>query len=668
MPRKPAQVAPQGGTPAQAIAEGGLLAHDFQGDSWARWRAILKAAYAEPMTPDEVALFREVADRDPPTRRVRELWVVAGRRAGKDSIASAIATVASLDDYSAFLRTGERATIACLATDRTQAGIVHRYVTGNFETLPALRPLVHRQTDDTLELRNGVEIVITTNSFRAVRGRTVAVAIFDEVAYWRSDDSATPDTEVFAAIEPATLTIPTAMMIGISSPYRRKGLLFEKWRKHYGKPDDDVLVVRGPSRTFNPKLPQRIIDARLAEDPEAGAAEYLAEWRGDVSDFLDRELVESAVDAGVTVRPPRRDIDYRMFADASGGRGDSFAAAVVHAEGELVTIDAVYEARPPFNSTTTVKEVCDLARRYRVATMQGDNYAADLLADAFKREGMLYQTVKTNRSETYLESVALWTAGRVRMVDDRRAVHQLCNLERKPTASGRDKVNHPAGGHDDLANVVCGALVLAATDAHPTMVRREALLADDKLVDLPKWCRSLVGVLALSGDQKLAGIAFFSDRYMYGYPPGAVPDDPPPCVLVDVWEGSTADAEYALYQRLDDLHRAVRPHERFALVPENCLTAFHMNGRAGAVWPQEWLNELPALTMPVRGYIDRGEFRIARAAAERGLPLGAAFTLRPGEKIGDDPLQLAILIGLRNCLMWQAAENVPIDAARLAMQ
>ncbi len=188
MARKAAQAPLRATTPAQAIAEGGLLAHDFQGASWARWRAILKAAYAEPMTADEVALFREVADRDPPTRRVRELWVIAGRRGGKDSIAAAIATVAALDDYSPYLRSGERATVMCLATDRTQALIVHRYVTASFKSLPALRPLVLRQTDDTLELRNGVEILIATNSLRAPRGRTVAVAIFDEVAYWRSSE------------------------------------------------------------------------------------------------------------------------------------------------------------------------------------------------------------------------------------------------------------------------------------------------------------------------------------------------------------------------------------------------------------------------------------------------------------------------------------------------
>jgi hypothetical protein len=44
----------------------------------------LKAAFALKMGSEELALFRAVAERDPPKKRVRELWVIAGRRAGKD--------------------------------------------------------------------------------------------------------------------------------------------------------------------------------------------------------------------------------------------------------------------------------------------------------------------------------------------------------------------------------------------------------------------------------------------------------------------------------------------------------------------------------------------------------------------------------------------------------
>jgi hypothetical protein len=43
------------------------------------------------MTEAEIEFFRTIAERDPPKTRVREIWVVVGRRGGKDSIASLIA-------------------------------------------------------------------------------------------------------------------------------------------------------------------------------------------------------------------------------------------------------------------------------------------------------------------------------------------------------------------------------------------------------------------------------------------------------------------------------------------------------------------------------------------------------------------------------------------------
>ena len=175
-----------------ALDDPALLGLYFSGESWATWHAVLRAAEGLPLGDDELAAFRAVAERDPPPHHVRELWTIVGRRGGKDSIASAIATVAALGDYRPQLRPGERATVMCLANDRDQAKIVHRYIAGYFKTVPLLQPLAVRETDDGLLLNNGVEIVVATNSFRSVRGRTIVCAIFDECAFWRSEESRDP--------------------------------------------------------------------------------------------------------------------------------------------------------------------------------------------------------------------------------------------------------------------------------------------------------------------------------------------------------------------------------------------------------------------------------------------------------------------------------------------
>lgn len=89
------------------------------------WCAIVKAAFCEQMSGEELRLFRSVAERDPPKKPVRELIALAGRGAGKDSIVSLIATVLALNfNPKNRVRPGEKVLVQCLAVDRDQASIV----------------------------------------------------------------------------------------------------------------------------------------------------------------------------------------------------------------------------------------------------------------------------------------------------------------------------------------------------------------------------------------------------------------------------------------------------------------------------------------------------------------------------------------------------------------
>jgi hypothetical protein len=74
----------------------------------------------------------------------------------------------------------------------------------------------------------------------------------------------------------------------------------------------------------------------------------------------------------------------------------------------------------------------------------------------------LYQPSPLTKSEIFLTFLALVNSGKVRIPHDKRLRSQLSLLERKTTRGGRDHVDHPPGGFDDLANCAAGALVLAA--------------------------------------------------------------------------------------------------------------------------------------------------------------------------------------------------------------
>jgi len=500
------------------LTDPSLLGRDFAGPSWDAWKVVLAAAFGEPLTAAEAARFRELADRDPPRRRVEELWLAVGRRAGKDSIASAIATyLAVYGDFARFLRRGEAARIACLAVDRDQARIVFNYIKAYFEEIPLLRPLLVSAKDDIVRLNNGVEIIVATNSFRGIRGGTIACAIFDEVAFWRDTDFANPDAEVYRALKPAMISLRdgSAMLIGISTVHKRSGLLYDKVTAHFGKDDDRVLAILAPSTTFNPLLSDPAAQAEIAqslvEDPERAAAEWNSVWHSDLSDLFDRQLVDAAIDRDVRIRFPRGGVTYIMTADASGGRSDSFTAAIGHVEGDLYVIDRIYERRAPFDVEVAMDEVAQLAHDYRVATVHHDDYGADLVVAGFRRRGLTskpvaIRTQKLNRSEIYLDSVSAFSAGRVRLPHNERLVHQLISLERRPVAGGHDRVDHPKGGgnHDDIANATCAAIVLLGATRtlriSPLVLANSRLPAGTRtLADLPPDATSREKVSYMTG-------------------------------------------------------------------------------------------------------------------------------------------------------------------------
>jgi hypothetical protein len=454
-----------------------LLATHFEGPSWARWRAVLKGAFALPMTGAEIELFRESAGgRDPPAKPVRELVCTIGRGGGKDSIASALATWIAVTADTSHLRPGEYASVLCFASDRDQAGIAFDYIRGFFEheDTPLLRGMVKLRgnrpciTDDTIELTNRARIIVGTNNRRSPRGRTIAAAIYDEVGFWYSEHYANPDFETDTAVSPGLARFPGSLKILISSVNKRSGLLYDRFARFYSKNDADTLVVSGTSLDFNPLLDPQIIEAELERDPERAAAEYLSKWRDDLTLFIDRALIEAAVERGCLVRPPEGEAGYVAFADASSGRGDSFALAVAHRSPDgFYILDCLWEKPSPFNVETAVGEACEILRNYRLERVIDDKYAVGFVESAFQRNGIFYETSERDKSALYLEALPLFTTGRVRLLDNRKLAHQFTSLERRTSPIGKDSVSHPdhKNAHDDLANACAGALVLASQES-----------------------------------------------------------------------------------------------------------------------------------------------------------------------------------------------------------
>jgi len=151
------------------------------------------------------------------------------------------------------------------------------------------------------------------------------------------------------------------------------------------------------------------------------------------------------------------------FDVAQGGRrGDRIGAAVARPAGRGAVLDAVRVYTPPFSPSAVIAEVAGWFKTYGITEVHGDRVAEGFVVQDFKMHGLTYRPCALDRSQLYLELLALVNSGRVRLLDHPELLRELRGLERRRGGQGRDRVDHRRGNHDDLANAVATALVLAA--------------------------------------------------------------------------------------------------------------------------------------------------------------------------------------------------------------
>ena len=446
-----------------AIRDDRLFGKAFRDlSTWSSWRAFLAALFALPMSESEAEVYRACTGRSGlPDRPFRESWLICGRRSGKSFTMALIAVyLGCFRNYKPYLGPGERATVMVIAADRRQAKQVLRFMRGLLSA-PVLAKRVVGDTADSIELEGEVTLEVVTAS-HAVRGYSVAAALVDELAFFPSDDASVSGAEIIAAIRPAMLTIPDSLLICASSPYARKGPLWDAFRRYHGKDDAPVLVWRAPTLTMNPSVPSRVIEEAFEADPASASAEYNAEFRTDIESYIAIEAVMACVSTGVRERPPVLDEYYMGFVDPSGGSSDSMTLAIGHRQGEVVVVDATREVRPPFSPDDVAAEFASVLKSYRITTVHGDRYGGEWPRERLRTRDIGYEVAEKPKSDLYRDLLPLINARQIDLIDDKRLVAQLVGLERRTARSGRDSIDHGPNGHDDVCNAVAGVAGLLA--------------------------------------------------------------------------------------------------------------------------------------------------------------------------------------------------------------
>jgi hypothetical protein len=657
----------------KALSDPKLFAHHFKGTSWTSWKAFLAALTAAPMDEAALATYRQCTGRaTAPTTPFSEACLVVGRRGGKSRVLALIAVfLACFRDYTPHLAPGEVATIAVLASNRSQARSIFRFVSGLLKAVEPLAAMIETETGEFIALSNRVVIEISTASFRTTRGYSFAAVLCDEIAFWRSDESsANPDTEILRALRPGMASIPGSILLLASSPYAKKGELYNTFRRHYGKDEARVLVWKADTATVNPRADPAIIAEAYDSDPEAAKAEYGAEFRDDLADWVTREAVDAVTMWGCRELQPETGIQYAAFCDPSGGANDAFTLAIAHLRDNSVgVLDAVLEIRPPFDPDVAVMECAALLDRFGVKRVVGDRYAGLWPVSRFAAHGVTFEQSARPKSDLYHDALPLLNSRRVELLEHQRLSAQLCGLERRTSRSGKDSIDHGPGGHDDIANAVCGVLVGLELDRRPALIKRADLLIAEQAAE--HLFAALIYATLWVGVDGVCGYGIFSHSNV----------DPVPLIVLDFdrlpWSAAVLPQIVTrLNEQIEAALAAASARERqcdpvFVYVPDQLVDvattavravfgariaamvrSFHM-GRVKHLTEVMTIDPLPfedpvRLMLNAGAHVSAGRVKLSPTALARSaeLPLFGSLALKPGEDVMGDVLRVAMLAAI----------------------
>jgi hypothetical protein len=447
----------------QTLRDSKLLGQFLKDEAtWAAWFSFLKCFFALPPSPEDISLYKKATGRHHwPQNQFSEAWLVIGTRGGKSFITALLAAyLAAFKQYD--LSPGEKGHIIIVAPSVKQAKIIKHYLSSFFTNNSLLAGYMDKELNEEIYLTNNIVISTLASNFRTIRGYTAIAAIVDEVAYLNIEGFA-PDTEIVRALRSRLLSTD-GPLIAISSPYARRGMLWEIYKRHFGNDKSQILCWQADSRTMNPTLSEAKIKQAYDEDAAGASADYGAEFRADIEDFISADALEAATIPGRYELGPVAGVVYSAFTDPSGGSKDAFTLAISHIEKGICILDCVRYRTPPFSPEAVAAEFAKVIKSYGLSTVTGDRYAGEWPREQFGKRGVVYKTADKSKSEIYGELLPLINSGKVELLDNELLNRQLLNLERRTSRAGKDSIDHPPGAHDDIANAAAGALVGLSND------------------------------------------------------------------------------------------------------------------------------------------------------------------------------------------------------------
>ena len=408
------------------------------------------------------------------------VWCL-GRRSGKTFCAAASAVYACTalaPIFKKYIRANESYYVLFVANNEEQAKIALDQVKIFLENSPTLKMLIKSNNATSVTLKNGAIFKAVPNTAKGVRGYSVALAIFDEAAHYRTGYGEQTGEQLYQAIAPSIAQFGDyGRLLMISTPWTKQGIFYDNYQKGLSGEYPEIHVANYPTWEVNPTISEAFLASAKKRDPIMYEVEYGANFSVDFAAFLDVDKIRESVTLSGTTPPQKTYRNKYLLALDPALSGDAFTAAIAHQEGTKLVIDYFHEFLPSFHQGS--KKVVDISKVEEWILARHQDYGfKKIVLDQFQSASTIQRLsaklgskiteltwTHNNKIIAYGYLKELFNLNQIALYPHDKTISQLTNLQVHYNKSGSWTVSGGSGLQVDDYCSVLAALAFISKDS-----------------------------------------------------------------------------------------------------------------------------------------------------------------------------------------------------------
>lgn len=386
----------------------------------------------------------------PPVVSPRMLVILAGIRGGKTMISAAKVFETALTCDVTGLSPGDILRIPLISMDKRGARQAFAHLCGTIQARPHLRQhLVGEPTADTILIRHQsgrtVEITVTAMSAQGgtLVGNWLASLVVDEAPRiaGQGDGVRNLDDSLHAV---QGRMRPGSQILLVGSPNIPFGPVFDLDQKHFGRPDENIVVIRATGPLLNPVwwTPEKCEWMRVNQ-PRTYVTDVLGKFADSEEQLISSSTVDKARREGPDQIHPVRGHNYVAAIDPAM-RGNAWTLIVLGCDGlsdkgepsYYIALSKQWKGSKvlPLRPDLVLRELARDLAPYGLKEVWTDGHQVDSLRVIAEQEGVELNEVHTSQDDNVarVENIRLLLESeRLQLSPDRTLRSDLLRVKRK---------------------------------------------------------------------------------------------------------------------------------------------------------------------------------------------------------------------------------------------